>query len=166
LESLSREQLIQLVQKQLANQNEAHKQLEAVKKEAEESAKQQATKIDELNNAFLASQQKVEQLTAEMANHYVEHQKHLDNVKQAEVYFDFLGILLTRQTWLIFYQEFAQRIVQLEQEKAEVQTELGQKLAEIEEIHKEMEKRAEEVAEKAKEIDELLMQLKESRFLN
>jgi peptidoglycan hydrolase CwlO-like protein len=96
----------------------------------------------------------------------VEHQKHLDNVKQAEVYFDFLGILLTRQTWLIFYQEFAQRIVQLEQEKAEVQTELGQKLAEIEEIHKEMEKRAEEVAEKAKEIDVLLMQLKESRFLN
>jgi hypothetical protein len=77
----------------MANQNETHnKQLEAVKKEAEESAnaKQQAkemtTKMDEFNKAFLVSQQKVEELTAEMANQLnVEHQKHLDSAKQAEV---------------------------------------------------------------------------------
>jgi hypothetical protein len=67
-----------LVQKQLANQNEAHhKQLEAVKKETEDNAKEQAkemsTKIKELNRALLASQQNVEQ------------QKHLDSAKQAEV---------------------------------------------------------------------------------
>jgi hypothetical protein len=84
LESLTREELVQLVQKQLANQNKAHhNQLEAVKKEAEESAKQQAkemtTKVEELQMALLASQQKLEQLTAE------EQQKHLDSVKQAEV---------------------------------------------------------------------------------
>jgi hypothetical protein len=89
LESLTREELIQLVQKQLANQNEAHKQLEAVKKEAKESAKQQAemtTKMEELKSAHLASHHKVEELTAEMANQLnVEHQKHLDNAKQAEV---------------------------------------------------------------------------------
>jgi predicted metal-dependent hydrolase len=79
LESLTREDLIELVQKQLHSQNEAHKQLEEVKKEAEESAKQQAKKL-------LASQQKVEQLTAVMANQLnVEHQKHLDSAKQAEV---------------------------------------------------------------------------------
>jgi hypothetical protein len=75
-----------LVQKQLANQNEAHKQLEAVKKEAEESAKQHAKEL-------LASQQKVEKLTAEMANQLnVEH--HSDSTKQAKVLFEFLGILL------------------------------------------------------------------------
>jgi hypothetical protein len=81
LESFTREQLIQLVQKQLANQNEAHKQLEAVKKEAEGSAKHQ----EDLNKALLASQQKVERLTAEIAKLNVEHQKHLDSAKQAEV---------------------------------------------------------------------------------
>jgi microsomal dipeptidase-like Zn-dependent dipeptidase len=81
LESLSREDLIQLVQKPLANQEEAHKQLEAVKKEAEESAKQQ----EDLNKALLASQQNVERLTAEIAKLNVLHQKHLDSAKQAEV---------------------------------------------------------------------------------
>jgi hypothetical protein len=80
-----------LVQKQLANQNEAHnKQLEAVKKEAEESAQERAkemtTKMEELNKALLASQQKVEELTAKMANQLnMEHQKHLDSAKQSEV---------------------------------------------------------------------------------
>jgi hypothetical protein len=74
----------------MANQNEAHKQLEAVKKEAEDNAKEQAkemtTKVEELDNALLESQQKVEQLTAEMANQLnVEYQKHLDCAKQAEV---------------------------------------------------------------------------------
>jgi hypothetical protein len=80
LGSLTREDLIQLVQKQWVNQNEAHlKQLEAVKKEAEESARKQA-------KALLASQQNTERLTAEMANQLnVEHQKHLDSAKQAEV---------------------------------------------------------------------------------
>jgi hypothetical protein len=91
LESLTREELIQLVQKQLANQNEAHnKQLEAVKKKAEECAKEKAmemtTKMEELKRALLASQQKVEGLTAKTANQLnVEHQKHLDSAKQAEV---------------------------------------------------------------------------------
>jgi hypothetical protein len=86
LESLTQEELIQLVQKQ-------HEQLEAVKKAAEEenaNAKQQAkeiaAKMEELNKALLASQQKVEELTEEMANQNVEHQqKHLDSAKQAEV---------------------------------------------------------------------------------
>jgi hypothetical protein len=73
LESLTREELIKLVQKQLAKQNEAHnKQLGVVKKEAEESAKQQAnemtTKMEGLQMALLASQQ-----------------KHLDSAKQAKV---------------------------------------------------------------------------------
>jgi hypothetical protein len=45
-----------------------NKQLEAVKKEAEESAKEQAKKMEELNKALLASQQ-----------------KYLDSAKQAEV---------------------------------------------------------------------------------
>jgi Spy/CpxP family protein refolding chaperone len=91
LESLTREDLIQLVQKQLANQNEAHKQLEAVKKEAEESAQERAkemtTKVEELNNALLTSQQKIDELSAEMANQLnVKHQKHLKSAKQqAEV---------------------------------------------------------------------------------
>jgi hypothetical protein len=93
LESLTREELIKLVQKQLANQNEAHnKQLGVVKNEAEESAKEQAkemtTKLKELNEALMASQQKVKELTGEreMANQLnVDHQKHLDNAKKAEV---------------------------------------------------------------------------------
>jgi hypothetical protein len=80
LENLTREELIQLVQKQLHSQNEAHsKQLEAMKKEAEESAKEQTkemtTKMEELKSAHLASQQKVEQLTVQMTN----------SAKQAEV---------------------------------------------------------------------------------
>jgi hypothetical protein len=83
LESRTREDLIQLVQKQLVEKNEAHKQLEAVKKEAEESAKQ-TEKMEELNKAaLLASQQKVEELTAEISNLIVEHQMHLDSAKQA-----------------------------------------------------------------------------------
>jgi cob(I)alamin adenosyltransferase len=54
----------------------------------------------------------------------------------------------------------------LEQEKAEVQEDLHQKMAEIVEMNKEMEVKSEEVAEKAKQIDSLLMQLNEStRFL-
>jgi hypothetical protein len=65
--------------------NETQKELETTRKEAEESAKQQAeemiTKMEELNKALLASQQKVEELTAEN----LEHQKHLDSAKQAEV---------------------------------------------------------------------------------
>jgi hypothetical protein len=78
----------------LANQNEAHKQLEAVKKEAEESAiakkqaKEMTTKVEELNKALLASQHKVEQLiTGEMANQLNEEhkQKHLDCAKEIEV---------------------------------------------------------------------------------
>jgi fructose-1,6-bisphosphatase len=94
LESLTREELIKLVQKQLANQNEAHnKQLELVKKEAEEEssnakeqAKEMTTKVVELNKALLVIQQKVEELTAEMANQLnVEHRKHLDSAKQSEV---------------------------------------------------------------------------------
>jgi hypothetical protein len=68
LESLTREELINMVLKQ-----------EAEKKEAEESAKQQAkemtTKMEELNKALLASQHDVKQLTEEMAN----------SAKQAEV---------------------------------------------------------------------------------
>jgi acyl-CoA reductase-like NAD-dependent aldehyde dehydrogenase len=100
LESLTPEDLIKLVQKQLANQNEAHthKQLEAVKKEVEENAKQQAkemtTKMEELKRALLASQQQVEELTAEMANQNVEHQKHLDIAKQADEVYLFIGNLL------------------------------------------------------------------------
>jgi hypothetical protein len=76
LESLSREELINLVRKQ-----------EAVKKEAEESAnakqqaKEMAIKMEDLQMALLASQQKVEELTAEN----MEHRKHLDSSKQAEV---------------------------------------------------------------------------------
>jgi hypothetical protein len=54
----------------------------------------------------------------------------------------------------------------LEQKNAEVQEDLHQKMAQIVKMHKEMEEKSEEVAEKAKQIDELLMQLKESRFLN
>jgi peptidoglycan hydrolase CwlO-like protein len=50
----------------------------------------------------------------------------------------------------------------LEQEKAEIQEDLHQKMAEIVDMHKEVEEKSEEVAEKAKQIDELLMQLKES----
>jgi uncharacterized membrane protein len=63
--------------------------LEAVKKEAEGSAKakQQAkeitTKMEELRSALLASQHKVEGLTAEMASLHVEYQKHLDSANQA-----------------------------------------------------------------------------------
>jgi hypothetical protein len=53
----------------------------------------------------------------------------------------------------------------LEQEKAEVQEELGKKLAEIVEMHKEIEQKSKEVAEKAKQIDALFMQLNEhTRF--
>jgi hypothetical protein len=91
LESLTREEQFQLFQKQLANQNEAHnKQLEAMKKAAEENAKHQAkettTKMEELQMALLASQQKVGELTADMANQQnVEHHKNLDSAKQAEV---------------------------------------------------------------------------------
>jgi hypothetical protein len=90
LESLTREELIQLVQKQLANQNEAHnKQLEAVKKEADENANEQAkemtTKMDKLKTALLATQQKVEQLTTENVILNVERQKQLDSAKQVEV---------------------------------------------------------------------------------
>jgi hypothetical protein len=55
----------------------------------------------------------------------------------------------------------------LEQKNYEVNADLHQKLAEIEEMHKEMEEKSEELAEKAKEIDALLLQLNEySRFLN
>jgi hypothetical protein len=57
LESLKREDLIQIVQKQLLEKNEAHKQLEAVKKEAEENAKKKSkeisTKVEELNKALI-----------------------------------------------------------------------------------------------------------------
>jgi Spy/CpxP family protein refolding chaperone len=62
LESRTREELIQLVKKELFDKNEAHKQLEAVKKEAEESAIEQAkemtTKVEEFKRALLASQHK------------------------------------------------------------------------------------------------------------
>jgi hypothetical protein len=79
--------------------------------------------------------------------------------------FQFLGILL--KTWLMFYQEFSQRIVNLDQEKAELHAELGKKTIEIVEMHKEVEEKSEQLAEKAKQIDALLMQLNESaRFLN
>jgi hypothetical protein len=55
----------------------------------------------------------------------------------------------------------------LEQEKAEVHTDLHKKMAEIVEMHKEMEEKSKEVAEKAKQIDALLVQLNEStRFFN
>jgi hypothetical protein len=54
----------------------------------------------------------------------------------------------------------------LEQEKAAVQEDLSQKMGEIVKMHKEVEDKSEELAEKAKEIDALLVQLKESRFLN
>jgi hypothetical protein len=74
-----------LVKKKVANENATQKQLEAVKKEAEENAKQQAkemtTKMEELKRALLASQQKVEELASEN----MEHRKHLDCAKQAEV---------------------------------------------------------------------------------
>jgi uncharacterized protein YfeS len=42
LESLSREDLVNLVRKQLLEKNEAQEQLETIKKEAEESAGKQA----------------------------------------------------------------------------------------------------------------------------
>jgi hypothetical protein len=76
-----------LVQKQLANQNEAHnKQLEAVNNEAEECAnakqleasREMATKMNDLKMALLASQQSVEELTVEIAQLRVEHHKHLE----------------------------------------------------------------------------------------
>jgi hypothetical protein len=55
----------------------------------------------------------------------------------------------------------------LEQEKAEVQEDLGKKLAEIEEMHQLAEEKSAEIAQKAKQIDSLLIQLNEStRFLN
>jgi hypothetical protein len=54
----------------------------------------------------------------------------------------------------------------LEQKKVEVDAVLRKKLAEIVEMHKEVEEKSKELAEKAKEIDALLIQLKESRFLN
>jgi hypothetical protein len=53
----------------------------------------------------------------------------------------------------------------LEQEKAAVQEGLHQKMGEIVEMHKEIEEKSEELAEKAKQIDALLVQIKESRFL-
>jgi methyl-accepting chemotaxis protein len=47
----------------------------------------------------------------------------------------------------------------LEQERAEVQEDLSQKMSEIVEMHKEVEEKSEELAEKAKEIDTLLIQI-------
>jgi hypothetical protein len=87
LESLTREELIQLVKKKVVNENEAQNQLEAMKKEAE-SAEQQADEMTkELNNALLASQQAVEELK----------QKHLDDsANQVEVY-EFLRIFFKKQ---------------------------------------------------------------------
>jgi hypothetical protein len=60
------------------------------------------------------------------------------------------------------YQEFSQRNIQLEHEKAEIQNDLHKKMAEIVEMHKEMEEKSEELAKKAKQIDTLLIQLNES----
>jgi hypothetical protein len=77
LESLTREELINLIRKQ------------------EQQAKEMTTKMEDLQlqMALLESQQKVklERLTAEMVNQNVEHLKYLDSAKQAEVYyFEFL----------------------------------------------------------------------------
>jgi hypothetical protein len=67
----------------MVDKNEAHRQLEAVKKEAEKNSIEQArevtTKMEELKRALLGSQQNVERLIAE------QHQKHLDTAKQTEV---------------------------------------------------------------------------------
>jgi hypothetical protein len=84
LESLSREELIKLIQTQMGMTMEAQKQLEAAKKEAEESAnaKQQqhvanreiASKMEEFKRALLASQHKAQELTGELAKLNAEYQ--------------------------------------------------------------------------------------------
>jgi metal-responsive CopG/Arc/MetJ family transcriptional regulator len=76
LESLSREDLIKLVRKQM----------EAAKKKTEKMAKQQQdakematnTKVEQLEKALLATQHKVEELTTEMANLHVEYRKQIE----------------------------------------------------------------------------------------
>jgi tellurite resistance protein len=55
----------------------------------------------------------------------------------------------------------------VEQEKAEVQSDLRQKMTEIVKMHKEIEEKSKEVAEKTKQCNALLIQLnKTTRFLN
>jgi predicted nuclease with TOPRIM domain len=75
LGSLSREQLINLIESQLLiNGMETKKQLEAVKKETDESAKI-AKELSTLKKEHLATQEQVKELTREMANLNVEHQQ-------------------------------------------------------------------------------------------
>jgi hypothetical protein len=72
-----------LVRKQRVNQNEGiQKQLEAVNKEAavnqQPEAREITRKMEEMKRALLASQQRVDDLTVEMAQLRVEFQKHLE----------------------------------------------------------------------------------------
>jgi peptidoglycan hydrolase CwlO-like protein len=54
----------------------------------------------------------------------------------------------------------------LEKEKAEVHTDLRQKFAQIEELHKEIQEKSKMIAEKEEQCNALLIQLNKSRFFN
>jgi ABC-type transporter Mla subunit MlaD len=57
--------------------------------------------------------------------------------------------------------------LELKREKAQLDADLRQNLAQIGEMHKEVEEKSDELAEKANQINALLVQLIESiRFLN
>jgi hypothetical protein len=82
LESLSREELIKLVQKQwIAAKEEEAKESAKIKKQQE--ANSEIASNEEVKRAYLASQQKVEELTEELAKLHMEYQKQLKVINLA-----------------------------------------------------------------------------------
>nr|CAD2178249.1 unnamed protein product [Meloidogyne enterolobii] len=153
LEALSRDDLIKLVKKQLLNQKELKKQLEASKNENEANANQ----VKELSSKiaiFEGKQDGTSMLIVELEdykNASVKMKKELQDCKEK----------LAEKEALI--EELSQHIATLQEEKAETNEQLRQKGIESTELKQSIDEKSNLIAENSKEISSLLVQLNDSR---
>uniref|UniRef100_A0A915M8Q5 GRIP domain-containing protein n=1 Tax=Meloidogyne javanica TaxID=6303 RepID=A0A915M8Q5_MELJA len=153
LEALSKDDLIKLVKKQLLNQKELKRQLEASKNENEANANQ----VRELSSKiaiFEGKQDGTSMLIVELEdykNASVKMKKELQDCKEK----------LAEKEALI--EELSQHIATLHEEKAETNEQLRQKGIESTELKQSIDEKSNLIAENSKEISSLLIQLNDSR---
>ncbi|CAK5082955.1 unnamed protein product [Meloidogyne enterolobii] len=153
LEALSKDDLIKLVKKQLLNQKELKKQLEASKNENEANANQ----VKELSSKIAIFEGKhdgTSMLIVELEdykNASVKMKKDLQDCKEK----------LAEKEALI--EELSQHIATLQEEKAETNEQLRQKGIESTELKQSIDEKSNLIAENSKEISSLLVQLNDSR---
>uniref|UniRef100_A0A914N2E6 Uncharacterized protein n=1 Tax=Meloidogyne incognita TaxID=6306 RepID=A0A914N2E6_MELIC len=153
LEALSKDDLIKLVKKQLLNQKELKRQLEASKNENEANANQ----VKELSSKiaiFEGKQDGTSMLIVELEdykNASVKMKKDLQDYKEK---------LVEKEALIV---ELSQHIATLQEEKAETNEQLRQKGIESTELKQSIDEKSNLIAENSKEISSLLVQLNDSR---